>query len=1224
MHGLDGVDLRAFHHDESRNGSNNDATCICIGPSDGGDSPDVHLGNFALGHAGVVVTASPRLKFGVNERDHSLDTPLFDAPLFTNPDHHLALFVQAEDTGTVSDDNNPSSTISWNADAIIYAGPSPQLEIGLNGSVTRAINLTTNGVFLPAPGDFLIAHPYVEVNDIVNHDTGDVWMQSQSSGGSISGGSTIAGHYWGTFTFRQNYEKVTVTNNSTRQLQFDNMTVLDLNVQPTVTLKAPSVSINIDLEQVAFPTLIPLTNNTSSDMLFNGTIDNPIGDTEILNTGGNISAATSRGLGSLIRSNVLHISAPAGNIGSASGNYLNVDLVQYDGGPMVFTAAASGDINLDTLTSARDTLIPYPPASTTVSGRGQDISLGTLNVASAAGFPGSGSFTAGGVTGNCAYTATTATSFTGITGCTGIPADDATVTNADVINVGSIVAGNNVNIRLRATQDAVGTQNLPGINFVVNGGAPVTYHNQYTADSAAEQFDPGAIGGGPNATTSTYNFALIDAGSSVANGSIDVFNADDSPGSTHVNVIGLVQVHQLGNVNGDINGFFTLNEQSGDMRVGVIKSTDDDVTLNAPGSIFDAPVGSANPPAPGADEVSGDTGSNSTDVTGVSINLTANNGSIGQDGNFLEIRSSVDRFGVLNANAAPGVIRIDETTGDLHVDTVTTCFGTTTCNNVSLTNDNGSITDGHKDGSGDNIPNVIGNTIDLEALNGSIGDPAGGNDLKVYSSAGSVCTRHFTLAYQDANYQNATAAERAVTATCDLAAQADNSVFITETPGPVAIAAPMDLLLALARNGNVRLTTTETGADGNGVAGANGVPSAGNDILLIHNGSTLVVENSPQTVPFGLVKALSGNVRLNSADDMVSDPSSQILATIKFGDPGTGTTDPNQPINQTGNIDIYGDAHGAGADPNPANGDGTVIVLRGTVTPGSVAGLTRVFGNAEADTIIFDRTLLGGQTRAYGDGAATVAGALAGLCAGGKQCNDTFIVNRLPSMVPVGQDEGVADTLTLDGQSGTNTYTIFTNGSQFGSNNYMVNVLGSHSPADGEDTLNVYGYDTYTGGAPDNTGICTTPTVAECPTNDIFLLRSVPFIAGETAARPSIYEGAGQTAATAHEGFVAVLHASLLATEAVDPTGNLRHRQPRSTAPATSRPRTCSTLRRSPPRAAGCRVASARLSSRREERATTSSRSTATTRSSTSRATAGTTCSSSAALLWPRPTLPAT
>ncbi len=105
---------------------------------------------------------------------------------------------------------------------------------------------------------------------------------------------------------------------------------------------------------------------------------------------------------------------------------------------------------------------------------------------------------------------------------------------------------------------------------MVSGGAPATYYNQFSTESLPiENFNPGAIGGSPNNMKSTYNFTLIDAGSAVTNGSIDVFTNPDTGGTTNTNVIGLkVQVENLSNLNGDINGFFTLNEQSGDMRVG--------------------------------------------------------------------------------------------------------------------------------------------------------------------------------------------------------------------------------------------------------------------------------------------------------------------------------------------------------------------------------------------------------------------------------------------------------------------------------------------------------------------------------------------------------------------------------------------------------------------------------------------------------------------------------
>jgi len=321
------------------------------------------------------------------------------------------------------------------------------------------------------------------------------------------------------------------------------------------------------------------------------------------------------------------------------------------------------------------------------------------------------------------------------------------------------------------------------------------------------------------------------------------------------------------------------------------------------------------------------------DVVGVNVTLTADDGSIGQNSNFLEIISSIDHFGVLNASA-PGVIRIaqtpDNTLGtpistaidptnaaiDLNIDTVTTCVGSsaTTCNDVSLVNDNGSITDGHNAGAGGTTANVIGDTVDLQALNGSIGNPNGGNDLKLDSAKGSGCQSYYTLLYQGANYQNTGDGNRSVTATCDVAAQADGSIFITQTERA------LNVLLAhagehpgtVAAPDNIRLTTTETGADCGTTLGI-----ACNDILVLNGAmTTLVVENSPQFVAQGLVQADNGNLELRSADDVVTDPSSEILAYTEAGDPGTGTSDANMPTHTTGNIDIYGDCHTNGCASN--------------------------------------------------------------------------------------------------------------------------------------------------------------------------------------------------------------------------------------------------------------------------------------------------------------------
>src|SRR5260370_36447500 len=103
-------------------------------------------------------------------------------------------------------------------------------------------------------------------------------------------------------------------------------------------------------------------------------------------------------------------------------------------------------------------------------------------------------------------------------------------------------------------------------------------------------------------------------------------------------------------------------------------------------------------------------------------------------------------------------------TGDLHVDTVPTCFNASlvTCNNISLAANAGSITDGHNLRLGGNTPNVIGATIDPQALGGSIGAADGSHHPKVSSSKGSPRTRSLTLADHDAHNQNATPLEPAV------------------------------------------------------------------------------------------------------------------------------------------------------------------------------------------------------------------------------------------------------------------------------------------------------------------------------------------------------------------------------------------------------------------------------------------------------------------------------
>ncbi|MGH3302213.1 MAG: hypothetical protein ACRDOK_11120 [Streptosporangiaceae bacterium] len=146
----------------------------------------------------------------------------------------------------------------------------------------------------------------------------------------------------------------------------------------------------------------------------------------------------------------------------------------------------------------------------------------------------------------------------------------------------------------------------------------------------------------------------------------------------------------------------------------------------APHSIVDAQVGSGIPPYPGHPQ-----SSPTPEVIGTTINLVALTGAIGADSNFLEVDSSyynladttdsnhtaAAAFGVPNA-VAPGVIRVTQTAGDLHVGLVSTCSFAAACADISLATDAGSITDGNNAGAGTASPkllaNVVGDTIDLD------------------------------------------------------------------------------------------------------------------------------------------------------------------------------------------------------------------------------------------------------------------------------------------------------------------------------------------------------------------------------------------------------------------------------------------------------------------------------------------------------------------------------
>src|SRR5262249_32006964 len=198
-----------------------------------------------------------------------------------------------------------------------------------------------------------------------------------------------------------------------------------------------------------------------------------------------------------------------------------------------------------------------------------------------------------------------------------------------------------------------------------------------------------------------------------------------------------------------------------------------------------------------------------------------------------------------------------------------------------------------------------------------------------------------------------------------LTAFADNSIYITEVTYDGANSNTLRVLKAKATTGNVRLTVPD-------------LLSQGQDLVLVDAGKIL----SPGT-----------EQTVDSSNDH-ADISAGLDVLLRVGDNVTTTA---ASVTTAGhNITIFGDYQ------NLDLGYGTIMHLFGTIAPGPVAGgyLTRIFGNAAADTIIFEQPQLGplkgvgGRPRPYGSNPPPPAGTYAP--AGDDE--DTFTVNQLQSM----------------------------------------------------------------------------------------------------------------------------------------------------------------------------------------------------------------------------------
>ena len=240
----------------------------------------------------------------------------------------------------------------------ILSGRSPVLVISSGGHIDKAVGVTVHDTVTntdKVQGDTISSgNSTIIVNDISNPGPGNVVMRGDPITGGDGSQQTNA-QVNGTWTYVDTLSSVRITNFWVRDLKINNINVVGTGT-PLVTLSPASPGLRFIIVRKVSGSLVDIENKAVSNVLMNGTINNPVGTTELVNLHGDVrathdrattdgaftgtqagpcgdpSGSTSNGRYSIICTNVVDIRTPAGNIGQSSTR-LNLDLVDSNGNP---------------------------------------------------------------------------------------------------------------------------------------------------------------------------------------------------------------------------------------------------------------------------------------------------------------------------------------------------------------------------------------------------------------------------------------------------------------------------------------------------------------------------------------------------------------------------------------------------------------------------------------------------------------------------------------------------------------------------------------------------------------------------------------------------------------------------------------------------------------------------------------------------------------------------
>ncbi|MEQ9409446.1 MAG: calcium-binding protein, partial [Fuerstiella sp.] len=294
-----------------------------------------------------------------------------------------------------------------------------------------------------------------------------------------------------------------------------------------------------------------------------------------------------------------------------------------------------------------------------------------------------------------------------------------------------------------------------------------------------------------------------------------------------------------------------LWEALGDMRVVNVMSPDGDVILKSQLSIVDA-----------------DASTDNVDVTGGSISLTAIAGGIGAAGSELEIETDSTVNDIFTASSSLGNLYVNEMTGDLYLNTLST--GTSSTAFVAVLG--GSIVDARVN---TNDFNILSGTVFLFAAQ-DIGSSANPLTTKISTVQGRSTTGsshihntgHLTVTGTGLNSgsQVNLKAESPITVSSDITAAGNISIIAAEDP-----TAGDDLTI------NAGVSVNSTGGDVTLTAGDNISLQATSSVTAQNLLTIRAAEADADTIPVGAVIALNGSltapltdVRGGSLNDTIS------------------------------------------------------------------------------------------------------------------------------------------------------------------------------------------------------------------------------------------------------------------------------------------------------------------------------------------------------------------